>query len=104
MLVFIPRVVRQVSAGLLALFLVSLMPAALLAQSAAAGGDSRRGSVSGAVVDGSGGAVLAARVSVVDERGRVLRTTVTDGAGAFSIDALPPGTCQGPSGSNGGVP
>ncbi len=83
MYLFPVRLFRPLSAGLLALFLTALTATGAMAQSAA---------VSGTVLDESGGAVSAARVSVVDDRGRVLRTTVTDRAGAFSIDVVPAGT------------
>lgn len=49
-------------------------------------------SVPGVVVDEVGGAIAGARVTVSDASGAVVQTTTSDGAGAFSLRGLDPGT------------
>src|SRR6266545_6350851 len=49
-------------------------------------------SVSGIVVDEVGGAIVGARVTASDANGATVQTTASDGAGAFSLRGLAPGT------------
>jgi hypothetical protein len=49
------------------------------------------GALSGVVYDGTYAVVPGARVAVTDRAGRVERTVVTDGAGAYSLAELPAG-------------
>jgi vitamin B12 transporter len=49
-------------------------------------------SISGIVVDEVGGTIGGARVTASDENGATVQTTTSDGAGAFSLRGLAPGT------------
>ena len=49
-------------------------------------------SISGIVVDEVGGAIGGARVTASDANGATVQTTTSDGAGAFSLRGLAPGT------------
>jgi iron complex outermembrane receptor protein len=66
-----------------ALCLYAIVPASLLAQ--------QSGSITGTVLDPSGGALSKATVVIHSATGSVSRQATTDGQGRFSVDGLPAG-------------
>ena len=75
---------------LLAASVVSLSAAATIATPAAA--QQITSGVEGQVTDANGNALSGATVTVVDTRTNQTNNTVSDGAGNFRIQSLPPGS------------
>lgn len=73
---------RVVAAASVATVMVMASAAPLAAQA---------GSISGVVVDQSGGAIAAADVTLTSSAGETARTTTTDASGAFALKDVPPG-------------
>ena len=48
--------------------------------------------ITGSVMDASGGAVSGAKLTATDQKTSVQKSTLADAAGQFGFDSLPPGT------------